>query len=427
MKIMVAGMGKIGLPLAVSFALRNNQVVGLDIQDEVVAQINSGVEPFPGEPNLERFLNEVIDSNAFRATTNAPEAISNAEVLVVCIPLLVDQQGNPDFANIDSLVAEIGKYLRIGSLVCFETTLPVGTTKDRFSVILAKHSNLAVGKDFNVVFSPERVLTGRIFEDLRKYPKLVGGVTQECTKRGASFYRSMIDFDIREDLARPNGVWEMENSAAAEFAKIAETTYRDVNIGLANEFAVYAKKNNVDVYEVISAANSQPYSHIHTPGISVGGHCIPVYPKFYLWQNPEAQIVEAARDRNLAMPSRAITQIKEDIGSLNGLKIGVLGVTYRPGVKEAAHSGAITLLQLLKSEGAIVFGHDPFFSDQEILAFGFDGAGDLVEMDGLILHTSHTEYKFYDYGEFKNLRFFFDGRNAFPKLSSQVHFNYLSV
>jgi nucleotide sugar dehydrogenase len=420
-------MGKIGLPLAVSFALRNNQVVGLDVQEEVVDLINSGVEPFPGESNLQRFLKEVINSNSFRATTNAPEAISSAEVLVVCIPLLLDQQGNPDFTNIDSLVSEIGKNLCIGSLVCFETTLPVGTTKDRFSVILAKHSKLTVGKDFNVVFSPERVLTGRIFEDLRKYPKLVGGVTQECTQRGANFYRSVMDFDIRDDLSRPNGVWEMKSSAAAEFAKIAETTYRDVNIGLANEFAVYAKNNNVDIYEVINAANSQPYSHIHTPGISVGGHCIPVYPKFYSWQNPEAQIVEAARERNLAMPGRAITQIKENIGSLGGLKIGVLGVTYRPGVKEVAHSGARTLLQLLKSEGAIVFGHDPFFSDQELFAFGFDGAGDLSEMDGLILHTSHSEYQLYSYREFRKLRFFFDGRNAFPNLSSQTQFRYLSV
>ena len=119
MNIVVAGMGKIGLPLAVSFALRNNQVVGLDVQEEVVDLINSGVEPFPGEFNLQRFLKEVINSKAFRATTNAPEAISSAEVLVVCIPLLLDQHGNHDFANIDSLVSEIGKNLCIGSLVCF--------------------------------------------------------------------------------------------------------------------------------------------------------------------------------------------------------------------------------------------------------------------------------------------------------------------
>ena len=427
MKITVIGMGKIGLPLAVSFALQNNQVTGLDLEQKVVDQINLGVEPFPGEANLQYCLKKVVKSSKFKATTNAIDAIKSAEVIVICIPLMLGEEGNPNFTNIDNLVQEIGKNLSYGSLICFETTLPVGTTKDRFSVSLARQSGLTVGKDFYVVFSPERVLTGRIFEDLRKYPKLVGGVTHECTQRGASFYRSVMTFDPREDLTKPNGVWEMKNSAAAEFAKIAETTFRDVNIGLANEFAVYAKSNDVDIHEVISAANSQPYSNIHTPGISVGGHCIPVYPKFYTWQNPDSRIVEAARERNLAMPSRAIAQIKEEIGSLKGLRIGVLGITYRPGVKEAALSGALTLLQLLKADGAVVIGHDPFFSVGELSGQGFDFAEDLSEVDGLILHTNHPEYKLYDFSDFVNLRFFYDGRNAFPGLASQHEFKYFST
>ena len=420
-------MGKIGLPLAVNFALHNNQVVGLDIQEKVVDLINQGIEPFPGEFNLNRFLNEVIASKTFSATTNAAEAISSAEILVICIPLMHDQDGNPDFTNIDDLVLEIGKYLNRHALVCFETTLPVGTTRNRFTLSITKQSGLTVGKDFYVVFSPERVLSGRIFEDLRKYPKLVGGVTQECTQRGAIFYRSVIDFDLRQDLIKPNGVWEMQNSEAAEFVKIAETTFRDVNIGLANEFSVYAKNKGIDIYEIIQAANSQPYSHIHSPGISVGGHCIPVYPKFYIWQNPDAQIVQAARNRNLDMPRRAISQIKEEIGSLTGLRIGVLGITYRPGVKEVALSGASTLLELLKAEGAIVFGYDPFFSHSELSSFGFNGAGDLSNMDGLILHTAHSEYLGYNFRDFRNLRFFYDGRNAFSSMVGLTNPRYLSV
>jgi nucleotide sugar dehydrogenase len=427
MNITVVGMGKIGLPLAVNFALRNNQVVGLDIQEEVVNLINSGIEPFVGEENLESSLKEVIKNGLFNATTDRSSAISNAEVIVICIPLMLDQEGYPDFANIDNLVCEIAKYMRRGVLLCFETTLPVGTTKNRFSVFLEIQSGLSIGVDFNVVFSPERVLTGRIFEDLRKYPKLVGGVTDQCTKRGANFYRSVIDFDHRDDLVESNGVWEMKNSSAAEFAKIAETTYRDVNIGLANEFAIFAKKNDVDIHEIIMAANSQPYSHIHAPGISVGGHCIPVYPMFYSWQNSDAQIVEAARNRNLAMPDRAIDQIKEEIGSLRGIRIGVLGVTYRPGVKEVALSGAISLLQKLKQEGAIVYGHDPFFDNQELLDLGFDGAGDLAEMDGVILHTAHPDYRFYDFKMFVNMKFLYDGRNAFGNLANEGWFKYLSV
>ena len=136
------------------------------------------------------------------------------------------------------------------------------------------------------MFSPERVLTGRVFADLRKYPKLVGGIDPESEKRGIEFYESVLDFDERDDLPKPNGVWPMGSAEAAEMAKLAETTYRDVNIGLANQFARFADKNGIDVYAVIEACNSQPYSHIHQPGIAVGGHCIPVYPRLYLHNDP---------------------------------------------------------------------------------------------------------------------------------------------
>jgi UDP-N-acetyl-D-glucosamine dehydrogenase len=430
MKITVVGMGKIGLPLAVSFALHGNTVTGLEIQGEVVNLINAGQEPFPGEAHLSEYLKEAVNNKLLQATTNAREAIAKAEVLVVCIPLMINHEGDPDFKNIDSLVLDIGRHLSPGALVCFETTLPVGTTKDRFSKSLAKESGLTIGRDFFVVFSPERVLTGRIFEDLHKYPKLVGGVTQECTKRGASFYQSVIDFEAREDLGRQNGVWEMENSCTAEFVKIAETTFRDVNIGLANEFAVFAKSKGIDIHAVINAANSQPFSQIHNPGIAVGGHCIPVYPKFYTWKNLDSQIVTAARQRNQSMPERSIEQIIEVVGSLKGQKILILGITYRPGVKEVALSGATALLHLLKSNGAIVFGHDPFFDDQEVLSFGFDGVGKLGglgEMGGIILHTNHPDYAHLDFSSCNDLKFLYDGRNAFPTLVNQSRFKYLSV
>jgi nucleotide sugar dehydrogenase len=259
------------------------------------------------------------------------------------------------------------------------------------------------------------------------YPKLVGGVTPSCTTRGVEFYESVIDSEKRDDLSKPNGVWAMENVEAAEFAKIAETTFRDVNIGLANEFAIYAKKYGIDIHQVIEAANSQPFSHIHTPGIAVGGHCIPVYPKFYTWKNSEAQIVEAARQRNLNMPSRAVNQIIEAIGSIAGMNIGILGITYRPGVKEVALSGAMTLLKLLKDEGATVFGDDPLLNREEIISLGFDGAGVPNEIEGLILQTSHSEYQELDFMGKRNLQFFYDGRNAFSFLSEQMNFTYLSL
>jgi nucleotide sugar dehydrogenase len=427
MKVVVIGMGKIGLPLAVSFALTGHKVVGLDIQKDLVALINSGTEPFPGEVNLGKFLNQVLQEENFYATTEFAATLSTADVVVVCIPLMLNDHGHPDFSNIDNLVIQIGKFIKSNVLISFETTLPVGTTRKRFTLILEKESGMKVGQDFYVVFSPERVMTGRIFEDLRRYPKLVGGITQNCSKHGVSFYRSVMEFDVRSDLVHDNGVWEMENAEAAEFTKIAETTYRDVNIGLANEFAVFAKKNSIDILQVIEASNSQQYSHIHRPGLSVGGHCIPVYPKFYSWVNSESQIAQAARDRNLSMPMNAINQIKEIHKDLNGMKIGILGITYRPGVKEVALSGALVLLELLKSEGAYVYGDDPLLNQKEITTLGFDNSSLPDDLDGLILHTAHSIYQDFNFTSFQKLAFFYDGRNSHTILKQQDKFVYLSI
>jgi nucleotide sugar dehydrogenase len=426
MNVTVIGMGKIGLPLAVNFAINGAHVTGLDVQERVVSQINSGIEPFPGEKDLEAKLKECVASGSLVATLNKTSSISKADVIVICIPLIIDEKNLPDFGNIDALAVDIAANLSLGSLLCFETTLPVGTTRTRFTVAVEAASGLTVGKDFFVVFSPERVLTGRVFNDLRRYPKLVGGVTDACTKRGVEFYSSVLQFDPRPDLHRPNGVWAMKNAEAAEFAKVAETTYRDVNIGLANEFAIYANKMDIDVLEVIEASNSQPYSHIHTPGISVGGHCIPVYPHFYMWKNSESKIVSAARLRNLDMPRRAVNQIKEELGNLNGLRIGVFGITYRSGVKEAAFSGALELLKYLKEENVFVFGLDPFYNEDEIIDLGFSGIAKLSELDGIIIHTAHIEFDSLDFGNFANLKFIYDGRRSHSHLVTSKTFKYLT-
>ena len=426
MNITVIGMGKIGLPLAINFARHGAKVTGLDLQEGVVSQINSGIEPFPGEKDLGVFLQECIAEKTLFASTDLPASVVSADVLVICIPLIVDSVGNPDFKNIDQLVSDLGKYISKGALICFETTLPVGTTRSRFTPAMEASSGLKAGEDFFVVFSPERVLTGRVFEDLKRYPKLVGGVTHECTARGVEFYSSVLDFEPRSDLPRPNGVWSMKNAEAAEFAKVAETTYRDVNIGLANEFAVYAAEKDIDILEVIEASNSQPFSHIHVPGISVGGHCIPVYPRFYIWENSESQIVSAARNRNLEMPVRAIRQIKEAMGDIAGQRIGVLGVTYRSGVKEAAFSGAMDLLRYLKDEGAAVYGLDPFYREQEIIDFGFEGQADLADIDGVIIHTNHSEFAELNFEEHKNIKFMYDGRRSHSRFENSTFLKYLT-
>ena len=410
------------------YLAKSNQVIGLDNNEETVNKINAGQEPFPGEKNLKEELTKVINTKNLIATTESKHAISIAKIIVICVPLIVNDRNEPDFQNIDSVVAEIGKNLTKDTLISFETTLPVGTTRDRFTRSIEEISKYEVGKDFYVVFSPERVLTGRIFEDLVKYPKLVGGVTEQCTIKGVDFYTSVLNFKEGNKQANTQNVWALKNCETAEFAKIAETTYRDVNIGLSNEFAIYSKKKGIDFTEVIRAANSQPYSNIHSPGISVGGHCIPVYPHFYMTGNLDSKIVNSARLQNKAMPEFALNEIKERISSLENFRIGILGITYRPGVKEVAFSGSLDLLKLFKKEKAFVYGFDPFYTASEIESLGFSYANDYTDLDGIVIHTAHPEFLEIDFKLIPKLKFLYDGRNMLPHLNqAQNKFIYLNI
>ena len=410
------------------YLAKSNEVIGLDNNEETVNQINAGQEPFPGEKNLKEELTKVVNTKNLIATTESKHAISIAKIIIICVPLIVNDRNEPDFQNIDSVVAEIGKNLTKDTLISFETTLPVGTTRDRFTRSIEQISKYEVGKDFYVVFSPERVLTGRIFEDLVKYPKLVGGVTEQCTIKGVDFYTSVLNFKEGNKQANTQNVWALKNCETAEFAKIAETTYRDVNIGLSNEFAIYSKKKGIDFTEVIRAANSQPYSNIHSPGISVGGHCIPVYPHFYMTGNLDSKIVNSARLQNKAMPEFALNEIKERISSLENFRIGILGITYRPGVKEVAFSGSLDLLKLFKKENAFVYGFDPFYTASEIESLGFSYANDYTDLDGIVIHTAHPEFLEIDFKLIPKLKFLYDGRNMLPHLNqAQNKFIYLNI
>jgi len=411
MNICVIGLGKIGLPLAVHFAKMGNSVIGSDINKATVDLVNSGIEPFPEEENLQEYLDEVISNKKLSATTDNVDAVSKSEVVVVVVPLFVDANANPDFKAMDAVTRDIGRVLRKGMLISYETTLPIGTTRERFLPVLEELSGLKAGIDFNLVFSPERVLTGRVFSDLRKYPKIVGGVTESCTRAGVDFSRKSIEFDIRNDLPRPNGVWAMDSSESSEFVKLAETTYRDVNIGLANQFSKFAIDRHLDIHAVISAANSQPYSHIHQPGISVGGHCIPIYPQFYIWNDPAASIVAIARDVNKSMPSYYVSKLEEKMGSLKGKSILVLGVSYREKVKETAFSGAFDVRDSLLSRGAKPYFIDPLYTQEELKQMGFDSTFDDVAIEGVILHTKHKEFLEYDFQRHTRIIAIVDGRN----------------
>ena len=412
MKIAVIALGKIGLPLAVQFANKGHEVVGVDVNQTVVDLVNAAQEPFPGEAHLQEHLSTLVPAGKLRATTDYADAVPGADAVVLVVPLFVDDEARPDFGWMDAATESLGKHLTKGTLVSYETTLPVGTTRTRWKPLLEKISGLTEGEDFHLVFSPERVLTGRVFEDLRKYPKLVGGLSDAGAARAIDFYNAVLDFDERPDLKRANGVWDLGSAEAAELAKLAETTYRDVNIGLANQFARFAAENGIDVYQVIEASNSQPYSHIHQPGIAVGGHCIPVYPRLYLWNDPAATVVAAARAANAGMPDYTIGLLEGAYGDLTGARVVVLGAAYRGGVKETAFSGVFAAVEAIRARGAEALVHDPMYTDDELTKMGFTPFHLGEEADAAVVQADHAEYRELTPADLPGIKAFIDGRRV---------------
>ena len=406
MNVAVVGLGHIGLPLAVQYASRGHEVVGCDIDERIVNSINDGISPHDDEPALVERVPELVRSGRLRATTDDAAGVSQADVVVVIVPVAVDERREIDFGPIDAATREIAHGLRPGTLVVYETTLPVGTTRDRFGPMLQEGSGLTLEHDLFLAFSPERVLVGRVLLDLRRYPKVVGGVSEESTRRAVAFYEAALDEGTE--------IRAVANAETAEMTKLAETTYRDVNIALANEYARYAAKRGIDVSEVIAAANSQPYSHIHAPGVGVGGHCIPVYPHFLFNAEPDLRLPPLARAINDEMAAFAVSELERRLGPLPGVDVLVLGIAYRADVREDAFSAAFRLRDALLAAGAIVHGHDPYFAAEHLQGLGF-APYDLAAptpVRAAVVQAPHAAYQALDLATVPGLELLLDGRNA---------------
>ena len=408
--VVVVGLGKIGLPLAVSVARSGRSVVGVDINKDIVESINKFKVPSGfNEPELSLFLEKVGQSGRFKATTDLVKAMENASVVVVIVPLVIDENMNPKFEILDTVTKTIGANLKVGTTVIYETTLPVSSTRGRFLPILLQNSGLKE-EDFFLAFSPERVYVGDFFRTLSSVPKLVGGINANSTRAAAEFYRSFITFENRSYHDRQNGVWEMENSEAAEFAKLAETTYRDVNIALANTFAMHAIELGLNTNQIIAACNSQPFSHIHNPGIYVGGHCIPVYPHLYTSSHGDAELINVARKLNEDMPEYLFNL--EDLRNQihDGSKVTVMGVSYREGVNETYHSGIFKLCALLEQSGASVTVSDPKYTNEEIISLGLNPHTLDFETNILIFQIMEEAFKSITKAQFPKVDIILDGR-----------------
>jgi nucleotide sugar dehydrogenase len=394
-------------------------VIAVDVNPEVVASINAGRSHVGDEPGLAELVGRVHAEGRLRATLDAASAARDADVVVLIVPVMLDAEQRPDYRSMDAAVASIAPGVHAGSSVIFETTLPIGDTRRRFAPALETASGLVADRDFFVAFSPERLFSGAVLENLAVYPKLVGGIGPASTDRAARFYAGVLDAEVVA----------MSSSEAAEFSKLADTTYRDVNIALANEFARAADLHGIDVQEVIAAANSQPYSHIHQPGIGVGGHCIPVYPHLLMARAPGLLLVETARRVNDGQVDRALAILDPLVGGLAGAPVLVLGVTYREGVKELAYSRGTALIAALRVAGARVSAFDPLLADDEIAALGAEpwhwgGPG---PFRAIVSQTADRRFADLDAAWFPELRAVYDGRNSLRELALPAGVTYVGV
>jgi nucleotide sugar dehydrogenase len=418
-RCVVVGAGKMGLPLAVQFARHGWNVTAVDTNAEVVAAIEAGRSHVAEEPGLAEGVAEVHAAGRLHATADAAAAVRDADVAVLIVPVMLDDAGAPDYRYMDSAVDSIAGGLHPGLTVIFETTLPVGDTRGRYAPRLEAATGLKADEDFFVAFSPERLYSGAVFANLSAYPKLVGGVGPESGRRAARFYDSVLDAEIVS----------MSCAEAAEFSKIADTTYRDVNIALANDFARYADRVGVDIQEVIDGANSQPYSHIHQPGIGVGGHCIPVYPHLLLSRAPDLEVVAVSRRTNDAQVGNAIKSLEAMLGSLDDVPILVLGLTYREGVKELAYSRALPLIERLSFHGARVYAYDPLLADPEIehcCATPYRW-GQPAPFRAIVTQTADKRWAGLDFSLFPQLEVLFDGRNSLREIELPAAVRYVGV
>lgn len=420
--VSVIGLGKIGLPLAAQYADAGWHVIGVDVIGDVVDALNEGRAHFADEPGLVEKIETAHVSGRIEATLSHRDAVQRSDVVVIIVPVMLSRDDQPDYRVIDAATSAVAAGLHPGCLVCYETTLPVGDTRQRFGPMLERGSDLTVGDPdggFLLAFSPERVFSGRVFSDLASYPKLVGGVDEASADRAEMFYRSVLTSEVRR----------LSSTEAAEFAKLAETTYRDVNIALANEFARYAERIDVDILEVIAGANTQPFSAIHQPGLGVGGHCIPVYPHFLISRDPDLALIQMGREVNQGQVTRAADQIERIVGDSTLRSVLVLGVTYRDGVKELAYSRGPALIDELVGRGFRVSAFDPLLSEDEIRDCGALpwGWGDRSDAEVIATQTGDPLWHDLDSRWFPNLRAVYDGRNSMSGASVLDGISYVGV
>jgi UDP-N-acetyl-D-glucosamine dehydrogenase len=387
-EVAIIGAGYVGMPLAKVFADAGKNVLLRDVQAAVVDGINRGESHIADVPSGE--LKRLVDAGRVGATLEMEDA-AEADAILVALPTPLSSQREPDLSIVQAAFEELAPYLRKGHLVVLESTTYPGTTREVIQPILER-AGLKAGEDFHLAFSPERVDPGRKDWTTHNTPKIVGGVTPACTERAAELYRGAVETVV--PVSSPD---------AAELTKLLENIFRAVNIALVNELAQLCERMDIDVWEVVEAAETKPFGFMSfKPGPGLGGHCIPIDPFYLTWKAREydfyTEFIELAGKINANMPYFCRSLISQALNhgaqkSLKGSRLLVLGVSYKADVDDVRESPAEKIVQLLEKAGAQISYHDPHVAE-------FDGMRSVEykpeDYDGVIIVTAHSAIDYED-------------------------------
>ncbi|HUV30615.1 MAG TPA: nucleotide sugar dehydrogenase [Acidobacteriota bacterium] len=405
----VIGLGYVGLPLSMALVEAGFRVTGFDISSEKIKRLNAGKSDIDDVPD-ER-VREAVRSGRFLATGN-PKALSTMDTISICVPTPLSKTKDPDVSFILAAMDWVKKYIRKGTLVVLESTTYPGTTEDLILPLIDR-KGFKVGADFFLAFSPERVDPGNAKYTTGNTPRVVGGVTRDCTRVAKAFYEKTIPH-----------VHAVSSTQAAEMVKLLENTFRSVNIGLVNEVAVMCNRLGIDVWEIIDAAATKPFGFMpFYPGPGLGGHCIPIDPHYLSWKlkslNYYARFIELAGDINSQMPEWVVQRIgammnRRHARALNKSAMLILGVAYKRDIKDIRESPALDVIKLLEDKGCRVYYNDPFvphFAWRDGVMKSSRLTAQLIKKVNLVVVV--TDHSGYDYQWIvDNARAVFDTRNA---------------
>ena len=417
-QIAVLGLGYVGLPLATVFAQAGLTVMGIDPDDRKTKSINEGKSYISDVPTDQ--VAKLVKTGKLKATTDF-SFLKEVDAVSICVPTPLRKTGDPDLSYILSVTDELSKYIHSGMVVVLESTTYPGTTRE---ILLPKLSNggvnLKVGEDFFLAFSPERVDPGREDWTTVNTPKVIGGITNDCTEVAVAWYRQAIQTVI-----------PVSSTEVAEMAKLLENTFRMINIGMVNELALMCDRLKIDVWEVIEAAATKPFGFMKfLPGPGLGGHCIPIDPLYLSWKlrslNYTARFIELASEINTFMPRYVVGKVQDALNwqkkPINGSQILVLGVAYKADIDDLRESPALDVINLLMEKGAQVDYHDPYIPHIDEDGLNLSSVEDLFssirQADCVVIITNH---KVYDYDQIlREAALIVDTRNAIGKKSEKV-------